>query len=225
MVGILEVADRRAHIVGLLIAYGGPALLLSPADRLLGPQTSMVTKVLELVAMWLFVAAIVAIVIFWEKQPLASMWLRPFSWTSIAWGAAFALVTMYAIMPALVAILRLVHIAGFEAGMAKILVLPTWLRIIGVITAGVVEDTLFLGYGFTRLAMLTGRTSLAGIIAVTLIALLHYPNWGLGPFLAYLVAVGIAIAFFAWRRDLLANIVAHTIVDGMGLVVIPAVIT
>lgn len=63
------------------------------------------------------------------------------------------------------------------------------------------------------------------MIPVARIALLHYPNWGPGPALAYLVAVGIAIAFFAWRRDLLANIVAHTIVDGMGLVIIPAVIT
>ena len=35
------------------------------------------------------------------------------------------------------------------------------------------------------------------------------------------VAVGLAMSFFAWRRDLLANIVAHTIVDGMALVIIP----
>jgi hypothetical protein len=30
------------------------------------------------------------------------------------------------------------------------------------------------------------------------------------------------MSFFAWRRDLLANIIAHTIVDGMALVVVPA---
>ena len=39
--------------------------------------------------------------------------------------------------------------------------------------------------------------------------------------LTYFVAVGLAMSFFAWRRDLLANIVAHTIVDGMALVVMP----
>jgi hypothetical protein len=39
--------------------------------------------------------------------------------------------------------------------------------------------------------------------------------------LTYLVAVGLAMGFFAWRRDLLANILAHTLVDGMALVIIP----
>lgn len=53
------------------------------------------TKVIELLVMWLFLVAIVAIVVFWEKQPIASLWLRRFSWTSIA----FALATMYAIVP------------------------------------------------------------------------------------------------------------------------------
>ena len=37
--------------------------------------------------------------------------------------------------------------------------------------------------------------------------------------LAYLVTGAIAVGFFAWRRDLLANIIGHVTVDGMGLVV------
>lgn len=39
--------------------------------------------------------------------------------------------------------------------------------------------------------------------------------------LAYFVAVGLGVAFFVWRRDLLANIVAHVTGDGMGLVIAP----
>ena len=89
-------------------------------------------------------------------------------------------------------------------------------------TAGIVEDTLFLGYAFTRLTRITGSQWLAGMVASAVLSLLHLPNWGVGPVLTYFVAVGLAMSFFAWRRDLLANIVAHTIVDGMGLVVIPA---
>ena len=73
-----------------------------------------------------------------------------------------------------------------------------------------------------RLTRITGAQWLAGIIAGAVFSLWHLPNWGVGPVLSYFVAVGLAMSFFAWRRDLLANIVAHTIVDGMGLVVIPA---
>ena len=179
------------------------------------------TKVLELLAMWLFLGIIVAIVVFWERQSLASMWLRPPAWSSLGWGLLLAIATIVVVMPALTWLLRVAGIPGFEAGMAKILVLPLPFRVFAVITAGVVEDVLFLGYGFTRLTLLTGTRWTAAIFTIALFALLHFPNWGLGPVLAYFVAVGLAVAFFVWRQDLLANIVAHVIVDGMGLVIVP----
>ena len=164
---------------------------------------------------------IVAIVILWEKQPLASIGLGPLHVSSVAWGLGLAVVMIVVVMPSLAWGLRVAGIAGFDAGMARILVLPVWIRIIAVITAGVVEDTLYIGYAFTRLTHLTGRRWLAGTIAVVVIAFLHFPHWGWGPVLAYFVAVGLSVGFFAWRRDLVANIVAHVIVDGMGLVVTP----
>jgi membrane protease YdiL (CAAX protease family) len=209
-------------LVGLTVAWGGTALLLSPADRLLGRPDQLRTKVLEQLVLWVLLVMTVAIVMLWEKQPLASMGLRPLRWSSPAWGLGLATVTSLAVMPSLTWALRAAGIPGFEAGMAKILVLPVWFRIIAVVTAGIVEDTLFVGYAFTRLTRITDSQWLAGVIAGAAFSLLHLPNWGVGPVLTYFVAVGLAMSFFAWRRDLLANIVAHTIVDGMGLVVIPA---
>jgi membrane protease YdiL (CAAX protease family) len=209
-------------LAGLTVAWGGTVLLLSPADRLLGAPDRLITKVLEQLVMWALLGAIAAIVMFWEKQPLASIGLRPFRWQSLAWGLALAAVTMSVVMPSLTWALHAAGIAGFEAGMAKVLVLPVWFRIVAVVTAGVVEDTLFLGYAFTRLTRITGSEWLAGLVAGVVFSLLHLPNWGVGPVLTYFVAIGVAMSFFAWRRDLLANIVAHTVVDGMGLVVIPA---
>lgn len=171
----------------------------------------------------MLLVVIVAIVTLWEKRPLASIGLRSFGWSSLAWGLALAAVTIYIVMPSLMWALQAAGIPGFEAGMARVLVLPMWFRVVAVVTAGIVEDTLFLGYSFTRLALITGNQWLAGILAVAAFSLLHLPNWGVGPVLAYFVAIGLAMSFFAWRRDLLANIVAHTIVDGMALVVGPAI--
>src|SRR5438876_60384 len=128
----MTTAKLAPRLVGLAIAFGGPALLLSPADRLLGPQERLTTKVLEQAVMWLFLAIIVAIVRLWEKETVASMWLRPFAWSSFAWGLLLAAVTIYIVMPALTYALRLAGIPGFEAGMAAILVHPFWLRVIGV---------------------------------------------------------------------------------------------
>ena len=52
-------------------------------------------------------------------------------------------------------------------------------------------------------------------------ALLHLPSWGAGLVLIYLVTGSVFVAFLAWRRDLLANITAHTIVDALALVIVP----
>ncbi len=63
---------------------------------------------------------------------------------------------------------------------------------------------------------------LAGVLAGGGFCLLHLPGWGIGPVMVYIATVGVALSFFAWRRDLLANIVAHAVVDGMALIVMPA---
>ena len=210
-----------ASLVGLIVAWGGPLVLLSPADRLLGAPNRMTTKVLEQLVLWGLLGIIVVIVIFWEKQPLASLGLRPFRWSSVAWGLLLAAVTIYVVMPSLAWALHVAGIPGFDAGMAKILILPLWVRVIAVVTAGIVEDSLFLGYAFTRLTLLTGSYWMSGLLTVLVVSLLHFPHWGVGPVLAYFVAVGLATGFFVWRRDLFANIVAHVTVDAMGLVIMP----
>lgn len=84
-----------------------------------------------------------------------------------------------------------------------------WFRVVAVVTAGIFEDALFLGYAFNRLTRLTGSYWLAGIVTVAVVSLLHLPHWGVGPVLTYFVAIGAATGFFVWRQDLLANIVAH----------------
>ena len=98
---------------------------------------------------------------------------------------------------------------------------PLWIRVFAVVTAGIVEDTLFLGYALQRLRRLIGRDWIAAAVSVTVTALLHWPHWGVGPVLAFVVSAAIGTAFFLWRQDLLANIVAHATADGMAFVVVP----
>jgi membrane protease YdiL (CAAX protease family) len=214
--------DRMAMLAGLSVAWGGVAVLISPAGRLLGPPESLTTQVFGQLVLWALLGVIVCVVVFWEKRTPASMGLRPFRWASVGWGLALAAAMICVVMPVLVWALRSAGIQGFESGVAKVLVLPLWLRIFAVLTAGVVEDALFLGYAFTRLTSLAGSYWLAGGVSVVVASLLHLPHWGAGPVMAYLVAGAVATSFFAWRRDLLANMVAHVATDAMALVVIPS---
>lgn len=208
-------------LAGLGVAWGGVLLVLGPAGRVLGPPDRLLTDVLAQLYLWLLAGLIVVIVVRWERQPLASLNLRPFHWSSVTWGLLLAAVVRYVVMPPLMLAVEAAGLPGFEPGMTRALEAPFGLRAFQVVTAGVVEDTLFIGYAYTRLAHLTGSGWSAGALAVAAMAFLHFPNWGAGPVLIYLVTGSVYVAFFAWRRDLLANITAHTTVDALALVIVP----
>lgn len=209
-----------ATIVGLLLTFGGVGALVSPLARLLGTPDRLSTTVRAQVGLWLLFAAVLAVVLLWEREPLASLWLRPFQWRSVLLGAALAATHIYVVFPFNMWLLRKSGLTGFGAGMGRVLALPLWLRIVAVVTAGVVEETLFHGYALTRLARL-GNVWLGVSVVVPAFALLHYPMWGPGPVLTFVVAGTFSALAFILTRDLIAMIVAHTLVDAMGLVITP----
>ena len=73
----------------------------------------------------------------------------------------------------------------------------------------------------TRLLRFTGSPWLAGAVSLTVFSLLHLPGWGVGPSLALLVGGIPTMAFFIWRKDLLAVIVARLAIDSWALVITP----
>jgi membrane protease YdiL (CAAX protease family) len=207
-------------LAGLLVAWGGTALLVTPAAvRML--DSTVTGRVLGQAAMWLLFAAVVTIVVRWERQPLSSLWLRPFQWQSVAWAAALVAAHIVILFPATEWIRAAAGLPGYAAGMATFLESPVWLRVISVVTAGVVEETLFHGFAVTRLTSLTGRLWLAVVVASAVFAALHLPFWGPGPSLAFFLGGLATTAFFAWRRDLLAMIVFHVATDAWGMVITP----
>jgi membrane protease YdiL (CAAX protease family) len=98
---------------------------------------------------------------------------------------------------------------------------PLWYRTIAVVGAGIGEEVLFRGFSVTRLAMLTGRIWLAALVTLLGFYMLHVPVWGWGFALGGLVSGTAAMAFFIWRKDLLAMMVFHISTDAIGLVVAP----
>jgi membrane protease YdiL (CAAX protease family) len=213
--------NLTAALVGLAVIWGGTGILISPAGRALDRDERIVTKCLGQLCLWLLFGTTIAIVLLWEKQPLASLWLRPLSWASVAWGLLLAVGGIVFIGPVREWVRRTAGLQGFAAGMEKVIALPAWFRIIAAITAGIVEETLFGGYSITRLTVLTGSLWLAAALSATAFAAVHIPSWGLGPALSILVGCLFTTAFFVWRQDLLAMIVAHASIDLWGFVVAP----
>jgi uncharacterized protein len=207
---------KSATIIGLCVALMGPALLVSPLGSILGESGNLTTNLLEQVSLWVLFALVIGIVRLWEKLPLSSVGFR-FQWQSFAWGLLLAAVLIFS-NPLFVWLLAKTGIAGFEDGLAKLRGLPVWFLVLAAVTAGVAEETLYRGYAIERLALFVGSYWWAGLIALTVFALVHLPFWGWGPVLVIFMSGTLITAFYIWKRDLLACIVAHAATDAVGLI-------
>lgn len=202
---------------GLALSLGGPVLVPFASERFTGPSAAAQSIAGQLM-LWALLGGIVAIVLGWERRRLASLELRPLRAASVLSGLAAAAVLVYAVVPLASRFVAALGLAGFEGGLSTVLAWPLWLRALAVLTGGLAEEVLYRGYAITRLASLTGSATLAAALSVAIFAVAHGPLWGPGPVVSFLFSGGFLAAFFLWRRDLLANVVAHVAVDGLGLV-------
>jgi membrane protease YdiL (CAAX protease family) len=207
--------------LGIAIGFLGPLLLTSPAARMLGAPERVRTMLIYQLAMWAFLAAVLWIVLGVERRSLASIGLRPPGVRSIAMGLGLAAVIMWVLTPFNVWLMGKLGLGGYEEGIATARRMPTWLLAFAVLTAGVVEEVLYRGFPLERLAEATGSALLAGAITVLVFAFVHWPTWGAGPVLSFVVSGVVVTGFYVWQRDLTATIVAHLVTDAMGLIVVP----
>jgi uncharacterized protein len=208
-------------VAGLAIPWGGTALLISPAARSLGDPARIGLALVGQGLFWILVAAVVAVLLVWEKQPLGSLWLRPFQWRSVVWGLGLVAAYYVVLFPAGELLRRTLGLSGFGAGMERVTAFPVWYRVVAVLGAGIGEEVLFRGFSVTRLAALTGRVRLGAAISLVAFCALHVPWWGWGFAAGSLVSGAGTMAFFLWRRDLTAMMMFHVTVDALGIVVIP----
>ena len=205
-------------ILGLGVALGGPILLASPASKVLGDPDRLATRLLGQLLLWALVVLILALVVFWEKQPLRSSGWRPLGWQSVLWGLALAAAFILLVPVWAGALSRVGLPPSFESGFAKLVGLPRWFLALAAVTAGVAEETLYRGYAVERLSSLTGSYWGGGLISLAVFTLAHVPSWGWGPLVIFLISGGLGTLFYVWRQDLLACIIAHALTDTVGLI-------
>jgi membrane protease YdiL (CAAX protease family) len=186
-------------VFGILLALLAP-LAISRLGERRGPAALSLAELLIAQAMLaMTVAAVLMVVLVAERKPLASIGMGNASAWSLAWGGALALFLIYVFAPVAGAALRVLKTPGFE-------------------------ETLYRGYAFERIAELSGSTALAFTLPLLMFAVAHVALWGWGAALTTAVSGAIFTAFFMWRHDLAANIVAHVITDFVGIVLPPLLV-
>jgi len=93
--------------------------------------------------------------------------------------------------------------------------LPLWVCILIVFRAGIVEELFYRGYAIERLRAMGAGRFVSAALPLFLFAVGHYVGAWIDV-LQPLVLGGILTGFYLWRRDLVANILAHTLVDLIG---------
>jgi len=110
------------------------------------------------------------------------------------------------------------QVGGQESGLYKDI--PLWVIFFMVLRAGIAEELFYRGYAIERLKALTGSQGVAVAVPLIIFSLGHFRQ-GPGGILISFVAGGILTATYLWKKDLLANMIAHFLVDFIPNVALP----
>jgi membrane protease YdiL (CAAX protease family) len=193
------------------VALAGPPLFVLVSERLFGESPRLRIQIALQLLYCVLPGLVVWVVRRREQLPLRSIGVRRPGWSTLGSGLAIWGLATYVLPIVTAPLLNALGTDGLQAGIQKLAALPVWFRVIVGATGGIVEETLYRGYAIERLASITGSRWLGATISVVAFGLAHVPAWGVGFALGADLPFGVLMTlFYLWRRDLLANILAHS---------------
>ncbi|MGI8432988.1 MAG: CPBP family intramembrane glutamic endopeptidase [Chthoniobacterales bacterium] len=205
--------------LGLFLALFG-LLIIRQVGAVLWPTPNFAWALGKESLVWLCALALLVIIWRGEHLPLSSIGVAATRWKqSLCWGFILALICgLVATALSLLAnaFFPVSHASG-APDLAVLQSLPLWLVSLIVLRAGVVEEFFYRGYAIERLQSLGLKRLWAAAIPLAIFAGAHFPLGWPNVFVA--LALGAVLtASYLWRRDLVANMIAHCLVDFVGVV-------
>ena len=206
--------------LGLILIYPFYSVPVQRAAAHLAPQLGMIgARVLTEGAIWLYLAVVLAIAILWERRPLGGIGLRRPTLATLLFGLGGAVALYVAGQVGALVVYGLLHQAAHADTQAATMVGGSVVyAVLLAVRAGVIEETLFRGLAIEQLTTLTGNRLLAAGIAMVVFVLVHMLRFDLAQLVPIATVSVVLTALYLWRRDLVANIIAHALLDGVGLV-------
>jgi CAAX protease family protein len=203
----LSTKVSRATWVGLAIALFA-MLAIRQVIAFFVPETTFTSALLKESLIWVSALALIVIIRRGERLPMRSIGLGTTRWwKSILWGFIIAIVSA-------VALLALAHLTGYGhgPGSAAFEKLPLWLITAIVFRAGVVEELFYRGYAIERLQMIGLGRFWSVAVPLVIFSLGHWSGGAANILIAFAAGL-ILTGFYLWRRDLVANMIGHSLVD------------
>jgi membrane protease YdiL (CAAX protease family) len=196
--------------IGLFLSLFG-VVIIRQAFRFFTPDMPVAAVAWRETLIWAIAAALLVLIWRGERLPFRSIGLGTSPWwKSILWGFVTA------VLCGVVAVV-LAKLTGYGHGPSSKAFekLPLGLITLIVLRAGIVEELFYRGYVIERLQALgLGRFLSAGIPLV-IFALAHWTG-GWANIVIALALGAILAGFYLWRRDLVANMIGHGLVDFVG---------
>jgi uncharacterized protein len=205
-------AARAVTLFGLLLALFGIPLAVNGFRYFYGDVHSDLQFISKEALVFGVTAILLLVVLGGEKLPLSSIGLHTRSiWKSIGWGLLGVVISFAALASVILMAKFLLHMP-FGGKDDNPYNPPMWLLLVTVLRAGLCEEICFRGYAIERLQSITGNKWFAGIFPLVLFALFHFRQGVLGIAAATMGGIVLTVLYM-WRRDLLANIITHFVVD------------
>jgi membrane protease YdiL (CAAX protease family) len=172
------------------------------------PEITFAWAILKEALIWASAVALLVIIRRGEGLSLCSIGLGTVRWwASVLWGLVIAVVSATAVG-------GLAYLTGYGhgPGSAAFEKLPLWLITLIVFRAGIVEELFYRGYAIERLRMI-GLGRFWSITIPLVVFSLGHLSGGAANVLIALAAGAILTGFYLWRRDLVANMIGHGLVD------------
>ena len=209
----LPVKVSRATWIGLAISLFA-MVAIRQAFVFFVPETTFASALLKEALIWLNAVVLIVIIRRGERLPLRSIGLGTARWwKSILWGFVIAIVSAV-----FVGALAYVTSYGHGPGSAAFEKLPLWLITAIVLRAGVVEELFYRGYAIERLRLIGLGRFWAVAIPLVIFSLGHWSGGAANILIAFAAGL-ILTGFYLWRRDLVANMIGHGLVDFVANVV------
>ena len=208
---------RNWTFAGLIIALLGLPTIVT-ASRLFAanPKSDGAIAVRE-VAILALTAFLLWIVVSRERRPLSSIQLRfDHLGKTLAWGFGLAVVCFAVVIACLAGF----SVFGIHYGEGASIAPSLWIAFLTVLRAGISEEVFYRGFAIERMQEMFGNKWAAAGISLVVFAGFHYRQGLPGIFIAFVVGA-VLTAFFLWKRNLLAAIFAHFLVDFVPNVLFP----
>jgi membrane protease YdiL (CAAX protease family) len=212
MPAVLELPPRQRTVqtVFVLLAMGVPPLFVLLVDRAFAAASLSLAVMLQ-IAYCVLAVGLLAGALRAEGSPVASLGVRRPDWSTFALAIGLLALVQFVLTLLTTPVVRFFGNAAVDAQVATLARLPVWFRCVMAISGGAIEEALYRGYATDRLVRVTGSRWFGGGLAALGFGLAHIPAWG-GVFaLAADLPMGVMMTFaYIWRRDLVANALAHS---------------